>query len=92
MLSHMFIAPCGHLWERVDLLALVCDVLLCFFTFPCGILGLSWYLIVLTPDVCRLSYFFLTYGVIFLVVMILNLLVNRLMRRSQQKSSAFLVC
>ena len=65
----------------------------CYFvTFQCGILGQAWYLIVLIPDVCRLSYFFLTYGVIFLVVMILNLLVNRLMRRSQQKSSAFLVC
>ena len=26
-------------WERIDLLALVCDVYLCFVTFPCGILG-----------------------------------------------------
>ena len=25
--------------ERADLLALVCDVKLCFVTFPCGILG-----------------------------------------------------
>ena len=28
--------------ERADLLALVCDVLLCFVTFPCGILGQWW--------------------------------------------------
>ena len=27
------------------------------FTFPCGILGQAWYLIVLIPDLCRLSYF-----------------------------------
>ena len=28
-----------------------------FATFPCGILGQVWYLIVLIPDLCRLSYF-----------------------------------
>ena len=28
-----------------------------FVTFPCGILGQVWYLIVLIPDLCRLSYF-----------------------------------
>ena len=44
-------------WERADLLALVCDVSLCFVTFPCGILGQVWYLIVSIPDICRLSYF-----------------------------------
>ena len=27
--------------ERANLLALVCDVLLCFVTFPCGILVMS---------------------------------------------------
>ena len=26
-------------------------------TFPCGILGQVWYLIVLIPDLCHLSYF-----------------------------------
>ena len=26
-------------------------------TFPCGILGQVWYLIVSFPDLCRLSYF-----------------------------------
>ena len=43
-------------WERADLLALVCDVRLCFVTFPCGILGQMWYLIVWIPDLYRLSY------------------------------------
>ena len=28
-----------------------------FITFPCGILGQVWYLIVLIPDICHLSYF-----------------------------------
>ena len=45
-------------WEGADLLALVCDVELCFVTFPCGILGQVWYLIVSIPDVCRLSYLY----------------------------------
>ena len=27
-----------------------------FVTFPCGILGQVWYLIVLIPDLCHLSY------------------------------------
>ena len=30
-----------------------CDLV----TFPCGILGQVWYLIVLIPDLCHLSYF-----------------------------------
>ena len=34
-----------------------CDVLLCFVTFPCGILGQVWYLIVLIPDLCHRSCF-----------------------------------
>ena len=28
-----------------------------FVTFPCGILGQVWYLIVSIPDLCRISYF-----------------------------------
>ena len=28
-----------------------------FVTFPCGILGQAWYLIVSIPDLCHLSYF-----------------------------------
>ena len=30
-----------------------------FVTFPCGILGQVWYLIVSMSDLCRLSYFFI---------------------------------
>ena len=45
-------------WVRADLLALVCDVKLCFFfTFPYGILGQVSYLIVSIPDLCHLSYY-----------------------------------
>ena len=43
--------------ERADLLALVCDVYCDFVTFPIGILGQVWYLIVLMPEPCCLSYF-----------------------------------
>ena len=43
--------------ERADLLALVCDVYCAFVTFPCGIPGQVWYLIVSFPDLCRLSFF-----------------------------------
>ena len=58
MLSRLFIAA---LWSS-DVKGLTswllflmsnCD----FATFPCGILGQVWYLIVLIPDLCRLSYF-----------------------------------
>ena len=44
-------------WERADLLALVGDVYCIFVTFPCGILGQMWYLIVSFPDLFRLYYF-----------------------------------
>ena len=54
MLSRLFIAAC---WERADPLAFVYGVYCVFVTLPCGILGQVWYLIVLFPDVCRLSYF-----------------------------------
>ena len=58
MLSHLFIAA---LWPPAEkgltywLLFVMsnCD----FVTFPCGILGQVWYLIVLIPDLYRLSYF-----------------------------------
>ena len=40
-----------------DLFALACDVYCDFVTFPFGILGQAWYLIVLIPDPCCLSYF-----------------------------------
>ena len=44
-------------WERADLLAIICDVLLFFVTLPCGVLGKVWCLIVSIPDLCLLSYF-----------------------------------
>ena len=40
-----------------DLLAIVCDVNRDFVSFPFGILGQVWYLIVSIPDPCCLSYF-----------------------------------
>ena len=40
-----------------DLLALDGDVSCIFVTFPCGILGQVWYLIVSFLDLCHLSYF-----------------------------------
>ena len=45
-------------WQRADLLALVCDFYCDFVTFPFGILGKVWYLIVSIPGPCCLSYFF----------------------------------
>ena len=58
--SHAFASVhCCHVvtcWERADLLALVGDVYcIFFFTFPCGILGQVWFLIVMFPYLCRLS-------------------------------------
>ena len=44
-------------WERADHMALVGDVYCIFVTFPCGILGQVWYLIVPFPDFCHLSNF-----------------------------------
>ena len=45
-------------WERADVLALLYVMFYCIFvTFPCGVLGQVWYLIVLIPDLCVLSYF-----------------------------------
>ena len=38
-------------------MALVCDAYCDFFTFPFGILGQVWFLIVSIPDPCFLSYF-----------------------------------
>ena len=46
-----FVVTC---WERADLLALVCGVFCEFVTFPFGILGQVWYLIVSIPDLCNL--------------------------------------
>ena len=49
-----FVVTC---WERADLLALICGVLLLVCHFPIGILGQVWYLIVSIPDLCTLTYF-----------------------------------
>ena len=49
-----FVVTC---WERADLLALICGVLLYFCHFPIGILGQVWYLIVPIPDLCTFTYF-----------------------------------
>ena len=49
-----FVVTC---WEKADLLALVCGVLLWVCHFPIGILGQVWYLIVSIPDLCTLTYF-----------------------------------
>ena len=56
MLSHLSLLHCGHLlgkgltsWQLFVMFN--CD----FVTFPCGILGQVWFLIVLIPDLCRLS-------------------------------------
>ena len=43
--------------ERADLLALVCEFYCDFVSFPFGILGQVWCLIVSIPDHCCLSYF-----------------------------------
>ena len=42
-------------WERADLLYVMFNYV--FVTFPCGILGQVWYLVVSIPDLCHLSYF-----------------------------------
>ena len=47
--------------ERADLLTLICGVYCDFVTFPCGILGQVWYLIVSIPDSCCLSYFHIAF-------------------------------
>ena len=43
--------------ESADLLALVCNVYCDYVTFPFGIFGQVWYLIVSIPDPCCLSNF-----------------------------------
>ena len=40
-----------------------------FVTFQCGILGKVWYLIVLIPDLCRLSYFICTFIGLFFILL-----------------------
>ena len=58
MLSHLFIvalwSPAGRGLTSWLLFVMFNCV---FVTFPCGILGQVWYLIVPIPDLCHLSYF-----------------------------------
>ena len=58
MLSCLFIAA---LWSPAEngwpLGSFVCYVYCVFVTFPCGVLGQVWYLIVLITDLCVLTYF-----------------------------------
>ena len=55
MPSRLFIAALwSPAWKRLGSCG---DVNCIFVTFPCGILGQVWYLIVSFPDLCRLSYF-----------------------------------
>ena len=73
MLSRLFIAA---LWtsagkgltSRLLFVMSNCD----FVTFPCGILGQVWYLTVLIPDLCYLSYFvsysFITFNYLFKLI------------------------
>ena len=50
--------PCGHLLGKgLHPGSLVCEVFLCFVTFPCGVLRQVWYLIVSIPEVSLLTYF-----------------------------------
>ena len=58
VLSRLFIAalwtPAGKgLTSRLLFVMLNCV----FATFPCGVLGQVWYLILSISDLCRLSYF-----------------------------------
>ena len=59
---HVFHASClfiAALWSPAGK-GLTSAMFNCLFvTFPCGILGQVWYLIVLIPDLCHLSYFYI---------------------------------
>ena len=60
ILSCLFLAA---LWSPAgeglsSWLSYMCDVFLCFVTFLYGVLGQVWYLILSTPDLCFLLYFY----------------------------------
>ena len=58
MLSCLYIAALWSPAGKVLTSWLLIVMLNCVFvTFPCGILGPVWYLIVSIPDLCHLSYF-----------------------------------
>ena len=59
MLSGLLIAA---LWSPAgkgltSWLTCICDGFLGFVTFPCGVLGQVWYLLVSISDICPLPYF-----------------------------------
>ena len=57
-LFHWYLGP-GVVLDCLDPWSLPSFYFNCaFVTFPCGILGQVWYLIVMIPDLCRLSYFY----------------------------------
>ena len=61
LISRLFIAALwSFAWKRLTSRLLLMFFVL-FVTFPCGILGQGWYLIVSFPDLCRLSYFYSIY-------------------------------
>ena len=50
---------------------LLCVIFYCIFvTFPCGVLGQVWYLIVSIPDLCLLTYFNIYNGVGFALLIL----------------------
>ena len=49
------------------------------FSFQCGILGQVWYLIVLIPDLCRLSYYVAVVLLLLLMMMMMMMLMMMLM-------------
>ena len=59
MLSRLFIAA---LWSPAEkgltFWLLLVMIIVFYFTYPCGILGQVWYLIVLFPDLCRIFFYF----------------------------------
>ena len=53
---HIFLSV--YCWERANPLAILFMMFSCaFVTFPCGVLGQAWYLIVSIHDLCLLTYF-----------------------------------
>ena len=58
MLSRLFIAAMwSHAGKGLTSWLIIVVFNFDFVTYPCGALGQVWYLIVLIPDLCRLSYF-----------------------------------
>ena len=45
-------------WEKADLIGLAGYVYCIFATFPCGVLGQVWYLIVSFSNLCNRFYFY----------------------------------